>query len=46
VRHGSAPDAAVFEALAHAAFARIPEPFARHLAGVRVTVSGWRTPGS
>jgi predicted Zn-dependent protease with MMP-like domain len=38
VRHGSAPDAAAFEALAHAAFARIPEPFARHLEGVRVTV--------
>lgn len=38
MRHGSAPDAAAFEALAHAAFARIPEPFARHLYGVRVTV--------
>jgi predicted Zn-dependent protease with MMP-like domain len=38
VCHGSAPDAAAFEALAHAAFARIPEPFARHLDGVRVTV--------
>jgi predicted Zn-dependent protease with MMP-like domain len=38
VRHGAAPDAAAFEALAHAAFARIPEPFARHLDGVRVTV--------
>jgi len=34
-----APDAAAFEALAHAAFARIPEPFARHLDGVRVTVA-------
>jgi predicted Zn-dependent protease with MMP-like domain len=38
VRHGAAPDAAAFEALAHAAFGRIPEPFARHLDGVRVTV--------
>jgi predicted Zn-dependent protease with MMP-like domain len=38
VRDGAAPDAAAFEALAHAAFARIPEPFARHLDGVRVTV--------
>ncbi len=34
-----APDAAAFEALALAAFARIPEPFARHLDGVRVTVA-------
>ncbi|KTR85107.1 neutral zinc metallopeptidase [Novosphingobium barchaimii] len=34
-----APDAAAFEALALAAFARIPEPFAGHLAGVRVTVA-------
>jgi len=33
-----APDAAAFEALARAAFARIPEPFARHLADIRVTV--------
>ena len=33
-----APDAAAFEALAHAAFARIPEPFAQHLAGIRVTI--------
>jgi predicted Zn-dependent protease with MMP-like domain len=33
-----APDAAALEALAHAAFARIPEPFAQHLAGIRVTV--------
>ncbi len=34
-----APDAAAFEALALAAFASIPEPFAGHLAGVRVTVA-------
>ncbi|MGJ0238796.1 metallopeptidase family protein [Novosphingobium fluoreni] len=34
-----APDAAAFEALALAAFARIPEPFAGHLAGIRVTVA-------
>lgn len=34
-----APDAAAFEALALAAFARIPEPFAEHLAGIRVTVA-------
>jgi len=33
-----APDPAAFEALAHAAFSRIPEPFAKHLAGIRVTV--------
>ncbi len=33
------PDAAAFEALALAAFARIPEPFAGHLAGIRVTVA-------
>jgi len=33
-----APDAAAFEALAHAASARIPEPFAQHLAGIRVTI--------
>lgn len=33
-----APDPATFEALALAAFARIPEPFAQHLAGIRVTV--------
>jgi predicted Zn-dependent protease with MMP-like domain len=34
-----APDAAALEALALAAFARIPEPFAQHLAGIRVTVA-------
>ncbi|WP_288417636.1 metallopeptidase family protein [uncultured Novosphingobium sp.] len=34
-----APDAAAFEALALAAFSRIPEPFAGHLAGIRVTVA-------
>jgi len=33
-----APDAAAFEALARAAFTRIPEPFARHLGDIRVTV--------
>jgi predicted Zn-dependent protease with MMP-like domain len=33
-----APDAAALEVLALAAFARIPEPFAQHLAGIRVTV--------
>ncbi|VWX54994.1 metallopeptidase family protein [Novosphingobium sp. 9U] len=33
-----APDAAALEALAHEAFARIPEPFARHLEGIRVLV--------
>jgi predicted Zn-dependent protease with MMP-like domain len=33
-----APDAAALEALAHAAFARIPEPFAQHLVGIRVVV--------
>jgi predicted Zn-dependent protease with MMP-like domain len=37
-RQGAAPDAAALEALAHAAFARIPEPFAKHLDGVRVVV--------
>ncbi|MEZ5743774.1 MAG: metallopeptidase family protein [Sphingomonadaceae bacterium] len=34
----SEPDEATFEAMARAAFARIPEPFAPHLAGIRVTV--------
>ena len=37
-RIGCAPDAAVFEALAHAAFARIPEPFAQHLGDIVVRV--------
>lgn len=37
-RFGNAPDPDVFEALAHAAFARIPEPFAQHLVGVTVHV--------
>ncbi|MET1754990.1 metallopeptidase family protein [Novosphingobium sp. RD2P27] len=37
-RLGSAPDAAAFERLARAAFTRIPEPFARHLEGVRVRI--------
>lgn len=37
-RFGSAPDAATFERLARAAFARIPESFARHLEGVRVRI--------
>lgn len=35
---GPAPSPAIFETLAHAAFARIPEPFAGHLAGIRVVV--------
>lgn len=35
---GTAPGAGVFEALAHAAFARIPEPFAQHLDGITVHV--------
>lgn len=33
-----APTHAVFEALAHAAFARIPAPFAEHLDGITVHV--------
>lgn len=37
-RFGSAPSAAAFEALAHAAFARIPEPFAQHLDGITVHI--------
>lgn len=37
-RFGNAPGPAVFEALAHAAFARIPEPFAQHLEGITVHV--------
>ena len=36
--HGSAPNASDFESLARAAFARIPEPFAKHLGGIRVIV--------
>lgn len=35
---GPAPSPAALEALAHAAFARIPEPFAQHLQGIRVVV--------
>lgn len=35
---GSAPAPADFETLAHAAFARIPSPFAEHLEGVTVHV--------
>jgi len=35
---GAAPTAADFEALAWSAFARIPEPFARHLDGITVHV--------
>ncbi|WP_232332833.1 metallopeptidase family protein [Novosphingobium aquimarinum] len=34
-----APSATDFEALALRAFARIPEPFARHLEGIRVTIA-------
>ena len=37
-RYGNAPGPETFEALAHAAFARIPEPFAQHLEGVTVHV--------
>lgn len=37
-RFGSAPGPAIFEALAHAAFARIPSPFAEHLDGITVHV--------
>lgn len=37
-RHGPAPSVAALEALAHAAFSRIPEPFATHLAGIAVRV--------
>jgi predicted Zn-dependent protease with MMP-like domain len=37
-RFGNAPGPDVFEALAHAAFSRIPEPFAQHLVGVTVHV--------
>ncbi|MCT2399296.1 metallopeptidase family protein [Novosphingobium mangrovi (ex Huang et al. 2023)] len=37
-RFGSSPSAADFEALAHAAFARIPAPFADHLDGIVVRV--------
>lgn len=35
---GSPPSPAEFEALAHAAFARIPEPFSRHLEGITVHI--------
>jgi len=35
---GAPPSATEFEALAWAAFARIPEPFAQHLAEIRVVV--------
>ena len=35
---GAAPSAADFEALAWSAFARIPEPFARHLEGITVHI--------
>lgn len=37
-RFGPAPSPADFESLAHAAFARIPRPFAAHLDGVTVHV--------
>jgi len=36
--HGQAPTPADFDALAQAAFARIPPPFAEHLEGITVTV--------
>jgi predicted Zn-dependent protease with MMP-like domain len=35
---GPAPSPAALEALARAAFARIPDPFAQHLQGIRVVV--------
>ncbi|MFT4057629.1 MAG: metallopeptidase family protein [Novosphingobium sp.] len=35
---GPPPSAAEFERLAHAAFARIPQPFARHLEGITVHI--------
>lgn len=38
-RFGPSPSPADFEALAHAAFARIPEPFAAHLEGVTVHIA-------
>jgi len=38
---GAAPDADAIEALARAALARIPEPFARHLDGVVLVVEEW-----
>lgn len=37
-RFGGAPSPADFEALAHAAFARIPQPFAAHLDGITVHI--------
>lgn len=38
MRIGPAPSAAQIEALARAAFARIPEPFARHLADIVIRI--------
>ena len=40
-RFGPPPTAADFEALARAAFARIPQPFAEHLEGVTVHVEDY-----
>jgi len=37
-RFGLPPSPADFEALAHAAFARIPQPFAQHLDGITVHI--------
>lgn len=37
----AAPDAARIEALARAALARIPEPFAAHLSGIVLLVEDW-----
>lgn len=37
-RFGPPPSAAELEALAHAAFARIPAPFAEHLRGITVHI--------
>jgi len=39
--YGPAPDADAIAALAQAALGRIPEPFARHLAGVALLVEEW-----
>lgn len=41
---GTAPSAATFEALARMVFSRIPDPFAGHLAGIRITVEDFADP--
>jgi len=38
-RIGLPPSAAVLESMARAAFARIPDPFAAHLDGIRVVIA-------